>query len=402
MTGIVLAAALVTLVVLTASAVAWRSWKTDWMVFSAFMAGLPLSYLVNKFVKPPVILSIQRLAWPSAESPAPMTFALLILWVAPFVEEAAKLLPSAIPAILPVQTPRTLAWPAPSPPCVDEDGPAPAGHRDVPSARLRNTPYKFKPSSSTSSASKSFRFGMAAGFGFGLGEAWYLAWGIARTPGYGSLPFSSHHGYIAERLVITFAHGVMTVLAVSRLPRPSGRPLLRYSSSDFARARMGMPVWATPKKACYAARAGSRDIGAPGSAVGDAPESAVFGTPESPAADVPGSRVPASSAIGPKVYAQQILHRSAPGPSGSASPAVQQRTDSRGGSGTILAGGSIVAVPRLSVSVCGYMQAVFLHVLVNARPLFYQSGIIGTVGHTMFTLASIAALVIVFMRLRSS
>ena len=100
---------------------------------------------------------------------------LLALWIAPVVEEAAKLLPLVLPDVR---------------------------------ARL-------------ASPELPFRIGMASGLGFGLGEAWYVAWSISRAPAYLSLPLLSLTGYISERLVVTFAHAVMTSVAVLGF---AGRP----------------------------------------------------------------------------------------------------------------------------------------------------------------------------------
>lgn len=62
-------------------------------------------------------------------------------------------------------------------------------------------------------------YGMATGVGFGVGEAWYLAWGIARTTGYSSLPAYYFAGYASERLVVCFAHGVTASVAMAGIAR---------------------------------------------------------------------------------------------------------------------------------------------------------------------------------------
>jgi len=86
------------------------------------------------------------------------------------------------------------------------------------------------------------RTGMAAGFGFGLGEAWYVAWGISRTAVYSSLPFNGLTGYISERLMMTFAHAVLTALAVtgfsgrSSTRSPAGSPTAFSAASGYIQA----------------------------------------------------------------------------------------------------------------------------------------------------------------------
>jgi hypothetical protein len=70
--------------------------------------------------------------------------------------------------------------------------------------------------------------GMALGIGYGLGEAAYLAYGIARNPHYAHLPWYLFTGYFGERLVVCFLHGVMTAVAVSGVRRGFRQGLLGY------------------------------------------------------------------------------------------------------------------------------------------------------------------------------
>lgn len=56
--------------------------------------------------------------------------------------------------------------------------------------------------------------GFAVGVGFGLGEAGYLAYGIAQSPTYNQLPWYMFTGFASERLIVTFAHTLMTSIAV--------------------------------------------------------------------------------------------------------------------------------------------------------------------------------------------
>ncbi|MGE5580565.1 MAG: PrsW family glutamic-type intramembrane protease [Bacillota bacterium] len=169
MSGIAGAALVVTLVLGLASALTWRAWEYDRQVSAAFVIGLPLSYLLNLFVKTPVTLAAERLTWPADSSLPPWGFLILALFIAPLTEEGAKLLPLGL-------------------------------------AEVRSAPLH---------PAASFRVGMASGLGFGLGEAWYLAWAISRGQAYTALPLVYFSAYISERLVIAFGHGVMTSIAAS-------------------------------------------------------------------------------------------------------------------------------------------------------------------------------------------
>lgn len=169
MSGIAGAALVVTIVLGLASALTWRAWRFDRQALAAFVIGLPLSYLLNLFVKTPVTLAVESLTWPTGSGTPPWGFLILALLIAPLIEEAAKLLPLGL-----------------------------AEARSAPLHRVA-----------------SFRVGMASGFGFGLGEAWYFAWAISRTGAYTALPLVYFSAYISERLVIAFGHGVMTAVAAS-------------------------------------------------------------------------------------------------------------------------------------------------------------------------------------------
>jgi uncharacterized membrane protein YhfC len=134
------------------------------------LTGLPLSLIGNRFIKTPVITSLA--AWtdiPLKLGPdMPFWFIILIWLHAPLFEEAIKLLPMLLP---------------------------------VSRIFLKD-------------ASQALGAGFALGIGFGLGEAAYLAHGIAQSPAYSQLPWHMFTGFALERLVVTFAHGLMTSIAV--------------------------------------------------------------------------------------------------------------------------------------------------------------------------------------------
>ena len=134
------------------------------------LVGLPLSPIVNLFVKTPFITALAAATGTPLKLglDTPLWFILLIWLNAPLFEEAIKLLPMLLPA---------------------------------PRIFLKE-------------ASQALSAGLALGMGFGLGEAGYLAYGIAQSPAYGPLPWYMFTGFAWERLVVTFGHGLLTSLAI--------------------------------------------------------------------------------------------------------------------------------------------------------------------------------------------
>lgn len=166
MSGVYWAVLAVTIVVGSIAALRWAGRGRDRATLTVFLAGLPLSYMINEFVKVPLT---PKAPFTSVSGPPAWGFLLPQLWISPVVEEAAKLLQLTLPGVR---------------------------------ATLPNR-------------ESLVRADMAAGFGFGLGEAWYFAWGRARTAAYSSLPFLALTGYVSERLIMTFAHAAMTAIAVT-------------------------------------------------------------------------------------------------------------------------------------------------------------------------------------------
>src|SRR5512138_3545683 len=109
------------------------------------LVALPSSFIINKWVKIPVITTIG--AWAGIplklSAQMPLWFVMLILLNAPIFEEAIKLLPMALPR----------------------------------SRKLLNE------------AQSSLWMGLALGMSFGLGEAAYIVYGLAQSPAYNSLPW---------------------------------------------------------------------------------------------------------------------------------------------------------------------------------------------------------------------
>ncbi|HEX5839979.1 MAG TPA: hypothetical protein VFY26_19235, partial [Anaerolineales bacterium] len=54
------------------------------------------------------------------------------------------------------------------------------------------------------------------------------AYGVAQSPDYSQLPWYSFTGYATERLIVTFAHGLMTAIAVSGLHGGRAKALAGY------------------------------------------------------------------------------------------------------------------------------------------------------------------------------
>jgi hypothetical protein len=131
------------------------------------LAGLPLSFVVNRFIKTPIIVNVA--AWTgiplNINANVPLWFIGLIWLNAPIFEEAIKIFTVIV-----------------------------VGRRFL------------------HEAGQALLTGFALGMGFGLGEAAYLAYGIAQSPTSNQLPWYMFTGFGSERLIVTFAHGFMTSL----------------------------------------------------------------------------------------------------------------------------------------------------------------------------------------------
>lgn len=148
------------------------------------LVSLPLSLIVNRFIKTPLVTALAT--WTGVPLKlgldASFWFILLIWLNAPIFEEAIKVLPMLLPA----------------------------------SRRFLKD------------ASQALWAGLALGMGFGLGEAVYLAYGIAQSPAYNQLPWYVFTGFASERLIVTFGHGLLTSLAVLGLSYGREKALFGY------------------------------------------------------------------------------------------------------------------------------------------------------------------------------
>lgn len=65
---------------------------------------------------------------------------------------------------------------------------------------------------------------LAGGAGFGIGEIWFLAHALGKSPSYPDLPFWHFSGFMIERLAVCFLHGAFLVPPFYALAR--GRSFL--------------------------------------------------------------------------------------------------------------------------------------------------------------------------------
>ena len=144
-----------------------RSTRHLWVI----LLGLPLSAAINVLVKGPLAVAVASIfgLTPNFTALQPVWFLLFLFLLAPVFEEAVKPLPLLMGRV------RGLV-------------------KDPASALV---------------------VGMSLGMGFGIGEAAYLAYGIAQTPQYIGLPWYLFTGYLFERTLVCFIHGVMTAVVVT-------------------------------------------------------------------------------------------------------------------------------------------------------------------------------------------
>jgi hypothetical protein len=134
------------------------------------LLGLPLSAAINILVKGPLALLVAGIFGlsPTFSTYQPGWFLLFLFLLAPVFEEAIKPLPLVLGRV---------------------------GNLVVDS-----------PSAIT--------VGFALGVGFGLGEAGYLAYSVSQSPQYSGLPWYLFTGFLYERTLVCFIHGVMTAIFV--------------------------------------------------------------------------------------------------------------------------------------------------------------------------------------------
>lgn len=161
--------------------------------FWLLLPGLPLSAIANLLVKRQLMNAMGLAAHVSPGltlAMLPFWFLVFLLLMGPAVEEAIKLIP-----------------------------------------------LLFRPAwKMVTGKASAFWVGFVLGISFGLGEAAFIAYTVARNPQYIHLPWYAFTGYLNERLMACFAHGVYTavlVSAISRGPRSALRGYLGASGLHF-------------------------------------------------------------------------------------------------------------------------------------------------------------------------
>lgn len=140
-----------------------------------FIPALPLSWIVNNYVKGSVALAIGQTAGiPQGLGLArPVWFTFILFMLTPVLEELIKALPLLLPWV----------------------------------RRLVKDPQC------------AFWTGIALGVGFGLGEIFFVAWADAQVPEYAALPWYVLTGFLSERWMVCLIHGVMTSVFLLGLNR---------------------------------------------------------------------------------------------------------------------------------------------------------------------------------------
>jgi hypothetical protein len=171
--------------------------RKDWRYLLLALAALPLSAIVNLWVKTPLIMAVTRAGGvDTGLSTAPVWFVIFFAFVPPVTEELIKVVPLLIPR----------------------------------ARRLLGRGLG------------AFAAGMALGVGFGLGEALYLAYNVSTSFVYAGMPWYVFTGYLFERFTVTFMHGVMTAVFVIGLARGGWRALAGYLAAVFLHLLLNLPI----------------------------------------------------------------------------------------------------------------------------------------------------------------
>ncbi len=197
MPGIFIAAAIVTCVstAIIGAIVHIESKKRSFFLFA--LLTLPLSPAVNLLVKTPLLNLLKQQHGIESLKEGPLWFIVFVLFLAPVSEEIIKVLPLAFGKLKALLEDRFSA----------------------------------------------VMIGMSSGLGFGIGENWHLAWGVAKSgmPA-GSMPFYLLGGFIVERSISIFAHGVFTSLALTGFLYCWRKRLIYLAAAIFAHALSNMPA----------------------------------------------------------------------------------------------------------------------------------------------------------------
>lgn len=166
--------------------------------FWLLVLGLPLSAIANLMLKRQAIILVGQTFHipPGLGLASPAWFLAFGVLVTPLVEEAIKVLPLLLRPPWRMVTNRTSAlW-----------------------------------------------VGFVLGVSFGLGEAGFVAYGIAQYPVYNTLPWYAYTGYFSERLMACFAHGVLTAIVVIGMQRGGKYILYGYLAALGLHLFMNAPT----------------------------------------------------------------------------------------------------------------------------------------------------------------
>ena len=143
--------------------------------FWLLLLGLPLSAIANLLLKPQATIIVGQTfhVQPGLGLAAPIWFLAFKVLVTPLVEEALKIMPLLLkPAWRMVANRASALW-----------------------------------------------IGFVLGISFGLGEALFIAYAISQNAAYNSLPWYAFTGFLNERIMTCFAHGVLTAVLVMGMQR---------------------------------------------------------------------------------------------------------------------------------------------------------------------------------------
>jgi uncharacterized membrane protein YhfC len=143
--------------------------------FWLLVLGLPLSAIANLVLKRPAIIIVGQTfnVQPGLGLESPAWFLAFMVLVTPLVEEPIKVLPLLLRQTRKMVTSRTSA----------------------------------------------FWIGFVLGVSFGLGEVAFIAYGVAQSDDYASLPWYAFTGFLNERMMACFAHGVFTAVLLTVIHR---------------------------------------------------------------------------------------------------------------------------------------------------------------------------------------
>ena len=166
--------------------------------FWLLLLGLPLSAVANLLIKRQAILTVANLGQVDLNSglAAPAWFLGFQVLLTPLVEELIKIAPLLL----------------------------------LPAWRL------------VKNGGNALWVGFVLGVTFGLGEAMLIAYAVERSGQYATLPWYAFTGFLNERIMTCFAHGVMTAVLVIGLQRGSMYILKGYMYAVSVHLFLNGPV----------------------------------------------------------------------------------------------------------------------------------------------------------------